>query len=105
SSTSVEGAIRRTLPSFATVMVAGDTVGDTPVVLAVFRELAPDDQGDARAMVLAAFVAHAGLTAANARLYEEVQLALAHQVDLNRQKDEFAAAVSNELRSRLWALR
>ena len=44
------------------------------------------------------------LTAANATLYQEVQDALAHQVDLNRQKDEFAAAVSHELRTPLAAM-
>jgi signal transduction histidine kinase len=95
---------RLTLPSCATVVVAGDAGGNAPIALAVFRELAPDDQGDARAEVLAAFVGHATLTAANATLYEDVQDALAHQVDLNRQKDEFAAAVSHELRTPLAAM-
>jgi signal transduction histidine kinase len=51
--------------------------------------------------VLAAFVGHAALTAANAKLYAGMQDAFAHQVDLNRQKDELAAAVSHELRTPL----
>lgn len=97
-------AQRATLPNCATVVVAGDMAGDAPIALAVFRDLAQDDQGDARAEVLAAFVGHAALTAANATLYEDVQDALAHQVDLNRQKDEFAAAMSHELRTPLAAM-
>jgi signal transduction histidine kinase len=100
----IEGAQRRALPPCTTIVVAGDTLGDDPIALAVFRELASDNQGDARAEVLAAFVGHAALTAANARLFSEVQDALAHQVDLNRQKDEFSAAVSHELRTPLAAM-
>jgi signal transduction histidine kinase len=100
----IEPSQRRALPACTTVVVAGGTVGDDPIALAVFRELASDNQGDARAEVLAAFVGHAALTAANATLYQEVQDALAHQVDLNRQKDEFSAAVSHELRTPLAAM-
>ena len=50
---------------------------------------------------LCAFANHASLTAANARLYAELESALARQVDLNRQKGDFVAAVSHELRTPL----
>jgi signal transduction histidine kinase len=104
SASGLGAAQRQALPSCTTIVVAGDTGGSEPIALAVFRELASDNQGDARAEVLAAFVGHAGLTAANATLFQEVQDALAHQVDLNRQKDEFSAAVSHELRTPLAAM-
>ncbi|HLY82404.1 MAG TPA: ATP-binding protein [Acidimicrobiales bacterium] len=97
-------ALRQTIPPCATIVLAGDTLGANSIALAVFREPASNAQGHARAEVLAAFVGHAALTAANAVLYAEVQDALAHQVDLNRQKDEFAAAVSHELRTPLAAM-
>jgi signal transduction histidine kinase len=100
----IEATQRRALPACSTIVVAGDTSSEDPIALAVFRELAPDNQGDARAEVLAAFVGHAALTAANATLFSAVQDALAHQVDLNRQKDEFSAAVSHELRTPLAAM-
>src|SRR5262249_38596380 len=37
----------------------------------------------------------------NARLHEEREVALARQIDLNRQKSDFVAAVSHELRTPL----
>ena len=40
-------------------------------------------------------------TTANARLYAELESALARQIDLNRQKGDFVAAVSHELRTPL----
>ena len=82
---------------------AADAV--TQVALAVFRDIRGDDQREARSAVLAAFVGHAALTATNARLYEEVEDALRHQVDLNRQKDDFLAVLSHELRNPLAPLR
>jgi signal transduction histidine kinase len=101
--------LRAVLPAAASVVVAGSGPGSgstdadtgTRVALAVFRDIRGDDQGGARSAVLAAFVGHAALTATNARLYEEVEEALRHQVDLNRQKDDFLAAVSHELRTPL----
>ena len=72
-----------------------------PLVVAVWRAGRTDDSADGRVETLAAFASHASLTAANARLYEERELALAHQVDLNRQKGDFVAAVSHELRTPL----
>ena len=71
------------------------------VGLAVFREIGPDQQADGRVEVLAAFAGHAALTIANALLYEEVEEALRHQIDLTRQKSEFLATVSHELRTPL----
>jgi signal transduction histidine kinase len=96
---------RLVLPPASTVVLAG-TVDDSeaPVALAVFREIRADDQGEARSEVLGAFMGHAALTTTNARLYEEVEEALRHQVDLNRQKDDFLAAVSHELRTPLAAV-
>jgi signal transduction histidine kinase len=71
------------------------------VGLAVFREIGSDDQKRARTEVLAAFAGHAALTIANALLYEEVEEALRHQIDLTQQKGEFLATVSHELRTPL----
>jgi signal transduction histidine kinase len=97
----VDPSLRSALPPATTIVTAGHVDGERAVALAVFREVPSDNQGDARAEVLAAFVGHAALTAANAKLYAGIQVALAHQVDLNRQKDELAAAVSHELRTPL----
>ena len=98
--------LRSGLPAGQTAVVAGTTVSSAPsqpggIALAVFRDFASDDQGEARARVLWAFVFHAALIATNALLFERVEEALRHQVDLNRQKDEFLAAVSHELRTPL----
>jgi signal transduction histidine kinase len=91
-------------PSAESLVVARSEEGAAaPVVLAVLRQLAGDDGSGARAEVLAAFLGHASLTVANARLYADVEAALAHQVDLNRQKDDFVSAVSHELRTPLAA--
>jgi signal transduction histidine kinase len=98
---SVAPSMRRALPAGTTVVTAGQVDQERSVALAVFREMPSDDQGDARGKVLAAFVGHAALTAANAKLYAGIQHAFAHQVDLNRQKDDLAAAVSHELRTPL----
>ena len=93
------------LPFAASLVVArADAASAAPVLLAVLRELAGDDRSSGRTEVLAAFMGHAALTVANARLYADVESALAHQVDLNRQKDDFVSAVSHELRTPLAAM-
>ncbi|HZQ27041.1 MAG TPA: HAMP domain-containing sensor histidine kinase [Acidimicrobiales bacterium] len=71
------------------------------VHLAVFREIGPDEQAEARSEVLGAFSGHAALTVANALLYQEVEEALLRQIDLTHQKGEFLATVSHELRTPL----
>ena len=104
----VPASIRALLPSMESLLVSrsADGAAAAPVVLGVLRRLAGDD-GDgarARAEVLGAFIGHAALIVANARLYADVEAALAHQVDLNRQKDDFVSAVSHELRTPLAAM-
>lgn len=95
-------ALREALPTFASAVWGAqrDDAGGQ-VVLAVFRDLPPDQQDEHRADVLGAFVAHAATVVANAGLHEDVQQALERQVVLNRQKSEFVAAVSHELRTPL----
>jgi signal transduction histidine kinase len=103
--TAIADAARADLPSASTVVVAGPgRAGESPVALAVVRDIRGDDQAEARSEVLGAFAGHAALIATNARLYGEVEEALRHQVDLNRQKDDFLAAVSHELRTPLAAV-
>ena len=67
----------------------------------MLREGHPDIGSEARVQTLGAFANHAALTAANARLYAELESALARQIDLNRQKGDFVATVSHELRTPL----
>lgn len=94
--------IRRILPDGVDLVVAAPAPpARADVVLAVFREIAPDGQGDQRHEVLGAFAGHAALIVANALLYEEVDAALHRELDMNRQKSEFVAAVSHELRTPL----
>lgn len=101
----VPGAVRALSPSVESLVVArSDQAAAAPVLLAVLRQLSSDDRSNGRADVLAAFVGHAALTVANARLFADVEDALAHQVDLNRQKDDFVSAVSHELRTPLAAM-
>lgn len=95
---SLSESLRGALPPGPAAVVAGQGGG---IALAVFRDLGADGQGEGRAKVLSAFVFHAALIATNALLFERVEEALRHQVDLNRQKDEFLAAVSHELRTPL----
>ncbi len=71
------------------------------VVLMVFRAGDSVEGATSRVETLTVFANHATLIVANARLHEERAIALAHQVDLNRQKDDFIAAVSHELRTPL----
>ena len=93
---------RRALPGGADLVVAAPAPpARADVVLAVFREIAPDSQGGQRHEVLGAFAGHAALIVANALLYEEVDAALRRELDMNRQKSEFVAAVSHELRTPL----
>jgi signal transduction histidine kinase len=95
-------AVRDVLPPGVDVVVAVPAPpARADVVLAVFREIAPDGQQAGRREVLGAFAGHAALTVANALLYEEVAAALQREIDLNRQKSEFVAAVSHELRTPL----
>jgi signal transduction histidine kinase len=101
---SVPAAVLALEPSAESLVVArSEEDAAAPVVLAVLRQLSGDDGSEGRAEVLAAFLGHASLTVANARLYADVEAALAHQVDLNRQKDDFVSAVSHELRTPLAA--
>ena len=94
--------IRKVLPEAADLVVSASAVpGTAVVVLAVFREIAPDCQGRDREEVIAAFAGHAALVVANARLFEEVDAALHREMALGRQKSEFVAAVSHELRTPL----
>ena len=101
----VPADVRALLPSTESLVVArSDEEAAAPVLLAVPRELAGEDTSHGRSEVLGAFVGHAALAVANARLYADVEEALAHQVDLNRQKDDFVSAVSHELRTPLAAM-
>jgi signal transduction histidine kinase len=99
-------AVRAALPPARTVVAAGTTLTSSPgqatgIALAVLRNNPTDEGAPARAKVLWAFVFHAALITTNALLFERVEDALRHQVDINRQKDEFLAAVSHELRTPL----
>lgn len=101
----IPALLRHALPAAASIVVSRSAEGAAaPVVIAALRALGTDESSDARAEVLDAFVGHVALNVANARLYEDVEQALAHQVDLNRQKDDFVAVVSHELRTPLTAM-
>ncbi|HET9728784.1 MAG TPA: HAMP domain-containing sensor histidine kinase, partial [Acidimicrobiia bacterium] len=71
------------------------------VVLLVLRDGRSNAGAQSRVETLTAFANHAALLVANALLHEERAIALARQIDLNRQKDDFIAAVSHELRTPL----
>lgn len=95
-------ALNAMFPAAASVVVARVSAAQAaPIAIAVLREGHPDIGADARVQTLAAFANHASLTTANARLYAELESALARQLDLNRQKGDFVAAVSHELRTPL----
>lgn len=97
--------LRAIAPSVAAGVVAESGAESVaPVVLVVLREIGGDEGHTSRVSALGAFAGHAALTLANAGLYAEVEEALRHQVDLNRQKDDFVAVVSHELRTPLTAL-
>jgi signal transduction histidine kinase len=74
---------------------------DGRVVLVVLRDGARYSGAQSRVETLAAFANSAALIVSNALLHEERAIALARQVDLNRQKSDFVAAVSHELRTPL----
>ena len=95
-------ALSRVIPGSASV-VAARAISEhaAPIAIAVLREGSPDIGSQARVQTLGAFANHASLTAANARLYAELESALARQIDLNRQKGDFVATVSHELRTPL----
>ena len=95
-------ALNSVFPAAASVVVARVSAEQAgPIAIAVLREGNPDIGAAARVQTLAAFANHASLTTANARLYAELESALARQLDLNRQKGDFVAAVSHELRTPL----
>lgn len=94
---------RLAAPVESLVFAASAEGAAAPLVIAVARQL-PGSRDEARAEVLTAFAGHAALTLANAALYADVEDALAHEVDLNRQKDDFVAAVSHELRTPLTSM-
>lgn len=101
-SADIPAPLREALPATESLVLASTEAGAaSQVVLVVLRELGGDEGAASRAEVLAAFIGHAALSVANARLYADVEDALAHQVDLNRQKDDFVAVVSHELRTPL----
>lgn len=98
----VPAPLRDMLPAAGSLVSASaEPEAASQVVLAVLRELGGDDGAASRAEVLAAFIGHAALSVANARLYADVEDALAHEMDLSRQKDDFVAVVSHELRTPL----
>ena len=95
-------ALNAAFPTAASVVVARVSAAQAaPIAMAVLREGHPDIGAAARVQTLTAFAGHASLTTANARLYAELESALARQLDLNRQKGDFVAAVSHELRTPL----
>ncbi len=95
-------ALSRVVPDAASVVVARVSPEQAaPITIAVLREGQPDIGATTRVQTLVAFAHHASLTTANARLYAELESALARQIDLNRQKGDFVAAVSHELRTPL----
>jgi signal transduction histidine kinase len=94
--------VTQVLPSAIDLAIASSGPdAAAPVLLAVLREIREDDGPETFAAVLDAFAGHAALGVANARLYDEIDTAYRHQLDLNRQKDDFVAAVSHELRTPL----
>ena len=86
-----------------TLAAAGEAA--VPLVVGVFRDGRAAGRADGeRAKTLASFTQQAAHSVANARLFEEVEAAYLHQLDLNRQKGEFVATVSHELRTPVAAI-
>src|SRR5205823_13116272 len=86
------------------VLVAAAGEAAVPLVVGAFRD-GRSGRGEAdRAKTLDTFAHQAALSVANARLFEEVEAAYLHQLDLNRQKGEFVATVSHELRTPVAAI-
>ena len=92
----------RIAPGARSAVVVSSTHEDAvSVVLVVLRDGVTNSAAKSRVETLAAFAQNAALITSNALLHEERAAALAHQVDLNRQKSDFVAAVSHELRTPL----
>ena len=93
---------RNLRPTRARVLVASSQHEHAGrVVLLVLRDGSTGGAAKNRAETLSAFANHAALIVTNAVLHEERAIALARQIDLNRQKSDFVAAVSHELRTPL----
>lgn len=86
---------------FAVVAAAGDAA--VPLVIGAFDDSRSSREND-RVATLGSFADQAALSVANARLFEEIEAAYLHQLDLNRQKGEFVATVSHELRTPVAAI-
>jgi len=82
----------------AVVAVGGEVA--VPLVVGAFC----DGHDAHRVKILGQFAPQAALSVANAHLFEEVEAAYLHQLDLNRQKGEFVATVSHELRTPVAAI-
>ncbi len=88
-------------PGAKSAVVATAAHETSRVVLVVLREGLSNSGARSRVETLSAFSNSAALIVSNALLHEERAVALARQVDLNRQKGDFVAAVSHELRTPL----
>jgi two-component system sensor histidine kinase KdpD len=84
------------------VAAAGES--SVPLVVGAFRDGRASRADADRARTLDSFAQQAALSVANARLFEEIEAAYLHQLDLNRQKGEFVATVSHELRTPVAAI-
>ena len=92
---------RITASARSAVVVSAVHENDGRVVLLVLRDGAANAGAKSRVETLAAFSHNCALIVSNALLHEEREVALARQLDLNRQKSDFVAAVSHELRTPL----
>lgn len=95
---------RLPLPPARRVAVASADEMAGPLVVGAFRDGRAGRGDGERAKTLASFAHQAALSVANARLFEEIEAAYLHQLDLNRQKGEFVATVSHELRTPVAAI-
>ena len=92
---------RLALPPAKRAIVATGGEVSMPFVVGAFSDARPAvNQAD----TVGSFAHQAALSVANARLFEEVEAAYLHQLDLNRQKGEFVATVSHELRTPVAAI-
>jgi K+-sensing histidine kinase KdpD len=92
-----------TISSDAThaVVVSATHENARRVVLVIVRDGSTNPTAKSRVETIETFAYQAALVVSNALLHEERALALARQIDLNRQKSDFVAAVSHELRTPL----